>query len=1414
MAELTDRFYIKSDENDNIIYISGAPATELNPLYVYKPRTDTTYTITSEAEVSLNADFDDKLELYSDLGSLYGMTITASKDFMVGGNIMSLSNNSTYTNEHVSFTTGTLQNFAGLFKNSSKLINAHDLLLPANVLKNSCYKEMFAGCSNLTIGPAELPATLLAESCYESMFSGCSKLTNTPNCKASSSWKRCFKNMFSGCSRITNAMQFTSPFTFYTASSSDQPGIMGEEMMGMYKNCALLTVTYISLDHGFTISCYESMFEGCTSLTTACPFSNTQYANGENALGTVKSYSCSKMYANTAVQTPVFPDTIPAAIEKYDDNGVPLRRKSTHHYNEMYSGCTSIRSVTLSGVDAGENMYNHTFNNCTNINTVNISFNTIDNYSANYMFNRCISLTSITLSISGITQWTETDSNNANVTKYGHNCCSHMFSDCTGLTTINNTITFTEGTYLTNRFCEFMFYNCSALNSVAITLPFYGNTDNDPTNDKRGEYACQNMFQKCSALNNINNIKFTGWLPSYALLEMFKECRNLQNINYTNIELYINGEGVCKSMFIGCTRLTNVSRLYIKGNLGKECCYEMFKDCTNLTTPPKDYFKRNIYPESCYYSMFSGCINLTSVEDMRIYADDNSDIQYMKNCFAYMFYDCRLLNTKWKGIRGKFSNGSCQYMFSKSGINSFGNITVLPAVTNNNMSTTFFHMFDSCVNLNVASEDEANIQYIKLDEAGPNATFGESCFEAMFKGCTSLQYMPIIYTGTADTNAESNNIKRKFDKKCFKEAFMGCTQLNGNTKTFKINGTSYTSDTIYANIFEEECFYDMFNGCASFDGDSMLNIIGVNNTDQKSILGVNGCYHMYINSGIKKMPCIKANTIKKYALAGAFINCSKLDTLPNNCGITATTTEEYAMYQAFKGNTTLTEIPPLYITNYGPHACEQMFMNTKITTLGTSMINARQVSSYSFYSMFENCTSLVTLADCILPGAYVNYQLVSQSDLEDPNNIYDYPKYSYMANSIRYNYFYGPIPGESGISYYYIIKELTINGQKIIPPKVALSDYTFARMFYGCTNLTAPPQKMNNVFYGTYSCYLMFANTGLTYTPELTAQKYIEATEPRLEDDNQWYVRVSNNAPMSGSGITATTPDGKTIYKQTTDPIIEELPEGAFCGMFMNTKITTLPSIYAKKVGKNGCNSMFRDCKYLTEITYINFNINSGDVYAFSHMFNNCRNLKFAASLGATETTLFTNLRELKSYACCGMFANCVTLQKIIKFNNLSSVAEGTFASMYLNCGGLTGTVKYDFSTTTIGKASFTNMFRNCEGITSCELKFGTLQRSCCENMFMACYGLTSAKVEFNDQVASSYALAHMFYNCTALSNVWCNMRIGFSFELTHEWLLNVSPTGIYHHSSLINQNLIVRDTSSVPEGWTCAIGYEMGGDA
>jgi hypothetical protein len=73
------------------------------------------------------------------------------------------------------------------------------------------------------------------------------------------------------------------------------------------------------------------------------------------------------------------------------------------------------------------------------------------------------------------------------------------------------------------------------------------------------------------------------------------------------------------------------------------------------------------------------------------------------------------------------------------------------------------------------------------------------------------------------------------------------------------------------------------------------------------------------------------------------------------------------------------------------------------------------------------------------------------------------------------------------------------------------------------------------------------------------------------------------------------------------------------------------------------------------------------------------------------------------------MFANCTNLSKVIKFNNLSSIADGTFASMYLNCRNLTGTVKYDFSNLTVGNSSFANMFRSCVGLSGCEIKLGTM---------------------------------------------------------------------------------------------------------
>ena len=63
----------------------------------------------------------------------------------------------------------TSNKLASFFNGSTGLKDASRLDFGDIVLANSCYKNMFYGCSNLTAAPA-LPATALASNCYESMF--------------------------------------------------------------------------------------------------------------------------------------------------------------------------------------------------------------------------------------------------------------------------------------------------------------------------------------------------------------------------------------------------------------------------------------------------------------------------------------------------------------------------------------------------------------------------------------------------------------------------------------------------------------------------------------------------------------------------------------------------------------------------------------------------------------------------------------------------------------------------------------------------------------------------------------------------------------------------------------------------------------------------------------------------------------------------------------------------------------------------------------------------------------------------------------------------------------------------------------------------------------------------------------------
>lgn len=84
--------------------------------------------------------------------------------------------------------------FCALFKNCRTIKSVSTSFLPATTLANSCYKDMFSGCTSLRRSP-DLPATELARDCYTRMFSGCNSLkyikamfTTTPSSYYTSNW--------------------------------------------------------------------------------------------------------------------------------------------------------------------------------------------------------------------------------------------------------------------------------------------------------------------------------------------------------------------------------------------------------------------------------------------------------------------------------------------------------------------------------------------------------------------------------------------------------------------------------------------------------------------------------------------------------------------------------------------------------------------------------------------------------------------------------------------------------------------------------------------------------------------------------------------------------------------------------------------------------------------------------------------------------------------------------------------------------------------------------------------------------------------------------------------------------------------------------------------------------------------------
>ena len=154
---------------------------------------------------------------------------------------------------------------------------------------DSCYRQMFYGCTALTTAPA-LPATRLAIFCYTAMFSGCTSLTTAPELPATTLARFCYNAMFYGCTALT------------TAPALPATTLVEDCYPYMFNGCTALTTAPALPATRLARGCYSGMFYGCTNIklsTTQTGEYQTPYRIPKSGTGTTADYALDDMFAST-----------------------------------------------------------------------------------------------------------------------------------------------------------------------------------------------------------------------------------------------------------------------------------------------------------------------------------------------------------------------------------------------------------------------------------------------------------------------------------------------------------------------------------------------------------------------------------------------------------------------------------------------------------------------------------------------------------------------------------------------------------------------------------------------------------------------------------------------------------------------------------------------------------------------------------------------------------------------------------------------------------------------------------------------------------------------------------------------------------------------------------------------------------
>ena len=276
-----------------------------------------------------------------------------------------------------------------------------------------------------------------------------------------------FYKLFSGNTNVVSAENLSLPATTLAMYCYEY----------MFQGCTSITTAPELPATTLASSCYNSMFYGCTNLTTA-----------PELPATTLTYECyGQMFFNcrSLTKAPELPATtlVDTCYEYMFFNcssltkapELPATTLASSCYNSMFSGCTSLTTAPeLPATTLASSCYKQMFSYCSSLTTApELPATALTSGCYSGMFNRCTSLTTAP---------------ELPITTLASSCYSSMFSGCTSLTTAPQL----PATTLANNCYSYMFQACRNL-TTAPELPA-------TTLEQSCYYG---MFESCTSLNSV-----------------------------------------------------------------------------------------------------------------------------------------------------------------------------------------------------------------------------------------------------------------------------------------------------------------------------------------------------------------------------------------------------------------------------------------------------------------------------------------------------------------------------------------------------------------------------------------------------------------------------------------------------------------------------------------------------------------------------------------------------------------------------------------------------------------------------------------------------------------------------------------------------------------------------------------------